>query len=400
MRGTRPAEPPAHLRPRIIPARAGNAPYTAATASRAPDHPRACGERAGRGRPAHLADGSSPRVRGTRVRDSQGRRRPRIIPARAGNAIHLIRLCRWCSDHPRACGERRRRNRRGRRRRGSSPRVRGTRISPWQPPLHLRIIPARAGNATAPPGSAVHRTDHPRACGEREIFVFLYHCLPGSSPRVRGTRSCVMASSRSFRIIPARAGNAKRGRRSGQARSDHPRACGERQSRLSTAAVSGGSSPRVRGTPIVPRERKTFLRIIPARAGNASSERPRKWMMSDHPRACGERDYLMLESHSSPGSSPRVRGTPRASSISPIRTRIIPARAGNAPPAPAARGRPPDHPRACGERASSFLFGDAVAGSSPRVRGTLWLLVSQCFPYRIIPARAGNASNDDSLAQS
>ncbi len=49
-----------------------------------------------------------------------------------------------------------------------------------------------------------------------------------------------------------------------------------------------------------------------------------------HPRACGERDWRRRFSRRSSGSSPRVRGTPRALGPDRPLKRFIPARAGNA----------------------------------------------------------------------
>jgi hypothetical protein len=56
--------------------------------------------------------------------------------------------------------------------------------------------------------------------------------------------------------------------------------------------------------------------------------------------------------------------------------RIILARALNAVPPPKSPLATPDHPRACGERHFSAAHFSALHGSSPRVRGTPWLLAA------------------------
>ena len=176
-------------------------------------------------------------------------------------------------------------------------------------PAPARIIPARAGNASCFPGRARRPTDHPGACGERGDFQPGRNPFTGSSPRVRGTLEHWLHQLRRERIIPARPGNAAhRGAHRSQP-SDHPRACGERVPAIDVPVHNRGSSPRVRGTrrrvhvtTIVhgssPRVRGTRrhlprrrfqLRIIPARAGNASARLPRLPPVADHPRACGER---------------------------------------------------------------------------------------------------------------
>ena len=204
--------------------------------------------------------GTAPRVRGTHQTPTIEPVVPRYSPARAGNASQtFIMGIRFKSDgtsprvrgtlqdlmdgragsnriHPRACGERCRIGFHD----GTcgvsadtSPRVRGTRSS--------ETSYCRRG-----------RSDHPRACGERSAVTGLQKGIrPKSSPRVRGTRRL-------------------RGRGSGDS----------------------GSSPRVRGTRNLCTDREFVTdRIIPARAGNARRPHPRAAIRTgaDHPRACGER---------------------------------------------------------------------------------------------------------------
>ena len=110
--------------------------------------------------------------------------------------------------HPRACGERSDLADPEFAAYGSSPRVRGTRYLPSFDSLRARFIPARAGNARAEPGAPSIDAVHPRACGERRSGGTLWTLMPGSSPRVRGTRVYSNAPTTRRRFIPARAGNA------------------------------------------------------------------------------------------------------------------------------------------------------------------------------------------------
>ena len=90
-----------------------------------------------------------------------------------------------------------------------------------------------------------------------------------------------------------------------------------------------GSSPRVRGTL---RRRPAGAReggIIPACAGNTPGRWRRLSAARDYPRVCGEHNSIRVKS------------------------RIV-----------------SDHPRVCGEHGAVEYVPDAVAGSSPRVRGT------------------------------
>ena len=108
------------------------------------------------------------------------------------------------------------------------------------------------------------------------------------------------------------------------------------------------------------------------------------------------------------GSSPRMRGAHCHTSCSPHLKRIIPADAGSTAvvrclpvgiiPADAGStlGRPEvsmaswDHPRGCGEHALSGLGGWFAGGSSPRMRGARFSLLSDRFVLGIIPADAGS----------
>ena len=132
---------------RFIPARAGNAAGGCGLRQSSPVHPRACGERRGHHTRRGGRDGSSPRVRGTHDGPQAQPRRVRFIPARAGNALPSLNLTGDPTVHPRACGERDLRGIYARGANGSSPRVRGTRPAGYLRAGRRRFIPARAGNA-------------------------------------------------------------------------------------------------------------------------------------------------------------------------------------------------------------------------------------------------------------
>ncbi len=112
--------------------------------------------------------------------------------------------------------------------------------------------------------------------------------------------------------------------------------------------------------------------------------------LSVHPRACGERSLLTGVRPASFGSSPRVRGTGEGRVQGGGVSRFIPARAGNGTIGPGWPGGRPVHPRACGERGRPRHYASGHNGSSPRVRGTVGVLISEVEVERFIPARAGN----------
>ena len=231
-------------------------------------HPRVCGEhisfQANRLWPA----GSSPRVRGTQEAALQAEFPGRFIPACAGNTYYYDFYGCKGPVHPRVCGEHVAQDALPPCVLGSSPRVRGTlnRIKPLAVPH--RFIPACAGNTVAKSRITFLDTVHPRVCGEHPRYYRQAPLQAGSSPRVRGTRVTDIKTAVDGRFIPACAGNTIIIKSIIERKSVHPRVCGEHKLLLFDMVAMAGSSPRVRGTPVgrfidaVPR------RFIPACAGN------------------------------------------------------------------------------------------------------------------------------------
>ena len=192
-----------------------------------------------------------------------------------------------CGSSPRVRGTRRAASRRSSFRR-FIPRVRGTRSSSARPAIRRRFIPARAGNSQTGSFTPATQTVHPRACGELAVNSWPRLQWVGSSPRVRGTPLLPNRPCCSYRFIPARAGNSRGQASSSGLSAVHPRACGELGRELGLPAMASGSSPRVRGTPTYQKRVIEDGRFIPARAGNSSARRAIPACEPVHPRACGE----------------------------------------------------------------------------------------------------------------
>ncbi len=152
---------------RFIPACAGNAHGDRPSPSQPSVHPRVCGERINPHRSPPRGGGSSPRVRGTQGAHKTAFWVKRFIPACAGNAHEHVDLDQHSAVHPRVCGERWTARCSTSTGDGSSPRVRGTRIQRDAAMIAERFIPACAGNACASRSCAFRWTVHPRVCGER-----------------------------------------------------------------------------------------------------------------------------------------------------------------------------------------------------------------------------------------
>ena len=150
-----------------------------------------------------------------------------------------------------------------------------------------------------------------------------------------------------------------------------------------------GSSPRVRGKLIQQAANELKSRIIPARAGQTLFPHPMRLYPTDHPRACGANRLISVAAVCLAGSSPRVRGKRGRSISTTMDIRIIPARAGQTRRWAKRTCNRSDHPRACGANQINADRGIAGAGSSPRVRGKLHEAAAHFGTERIIPARAG-----------
>ena len=153
-----------------------------------------------------------------------------------------------------------------------------------------------------------------------------------------------------------------------------------------------GSSPRMRGTFSASCATVNIQGIIPAYAGNMKEKHDIKIEIWDHPRVCGEHNGLKTSYKTTGGSSPRMRGT-YESQISAIAERgIIPAYAGNILRKRRMRSFARDHPRVCGEHLQPGAEKIAYMGSSPRMRGTCNDGIGRRGASGIIPAYAGNMS--------
>ena len=150
----------------IIPAYAGNTGSYPRVAWFAGDHPRVCGEHTLTGKPRSTCKGSSPRMRGTLICILSMCDIYRIIPAYAGNTAVVSVEHLHTGDHPRVCGEHRSRPWPLYPTWGSSPRMRGTRLTDSDTPKVPGIIPAYAGNTLWQRYVTRSDWDHPRVCGE------------------------------------------------------------------------------------------------------------------------------------------------------------------------------------------------------------------------------------------
>ncbi len=207
-RGTLDAEGVVAQLQRFIPACAGNTASMQRNISLFAVHPRVRGEHPMKVFNSHVWAGSSPRARGTQFLGLCFFSLERFIPACAGNTMERNAARRNCPVHPRVRGEHAAHPANGDNPDGSSPRARGTRLSPW-----VSVIPL-AGSSPRARGTP-HRDRpktpckavHPRVRGEHPLISTTPWRAYGSSPRARGTPLEPVAAAEPVRFIPACAGN-------------------------------------------------------------------------------------------------------------------------------------------------------------------------------------------------
>ena len=262
-----------------------------------------------------------------------------------------------------------------------------------------RFIPARAGN-TGPCHWATRAVSvHPRSRGEHSPSRSSHRRAPGSSPLARGTRAHPPGQPRADRFIPARAGNTGGEAGQGEGPAVHPRSRGEHHGAREDRQGGVGSSPLARGTLVLVAASVGHRRFIPARAGNTLPRPCPPTATPVHPRSRGEHVATPSSRPPTSGSSPLARGTLVLVAASVGHRRFIPARAGNTDRS-GARGRPhPVHPRSRGEHGAARIVRVLDLGSSPLARGTPEGGHPERGAERFIPARAGNTRTTPRLTR-
>ena len=128
--------------------------------------------------------------------------------------------------------------------------------------------------------------------------------------------------------------------------------------------------------------------ITPACAGKSYVENTPMTYFEDHPRVCGEKEFLVTDFVQEIGSPPRVRGKALPMAEDSSATGITPACAGKRQNLIYHEKGSEDHPRVCGEKCSRPALNCVAGGSPPRVRGKVHDSVTSVRDGRITPACA------------
>ena len=219
------------------------------------DHPRTCGEKVGFIGSGGRTEGSPPHMRGKASASALIRSSAGITPAHAGKS------------RPQCVNIRERL--------GSPPHMRGKEVGNIPADRRTGITPAHAGKREQYPDLVFQIWDHPRTCGEKRYGPMNITRIAGSPPHMRGKVTALAKSKGQDGITPAHAGKSCRRPLAWSSTWDHPRTCGEKQLWISTRCPYWGSPPHMRGKEPVSRKNRQAPGITPAHAGKRLKRR--KW---------------------------------------------------------------------------------------------------------------------------
>ena len=130
----------------------------------------------------------------------------------------------------------------------------------------------------------------------------------GSPPHMRGKDVATTRSQLATGITPAHAGKSFICRCCIACSWDHPRTCGEKDFGIPAGRPGPGSPPHMRGKGLFVRRRSFSPGITPAHAGKSALNIGQGMKSRDHPRTCGEKSIIRLDSIGALGSPPHMRG--------------------------------------------------------------------------------------------
>ena len=335
------------------------------------------------------AMGPSPRGRGSLDAGRDEADLDGSIPAWAGEPPSATRAERLVRVHPRVGGGANTTAAIPENKRGPSPRGRGSRTALGARRRRHGSIPAWAGEPAMTHRSFHSGTVHPRVGGGAGSSATASRDGPGPSPRGRGSRDQRPDGDGAPRSIPAWAGEPPASSTAPLSSKVHPRVGGGALRRCVSWSVSGGPSPRGRGSLAELVEDALDPGSIPAWAGEPRHETLPGGFAAVHPRVGGGALNRVVLNRAVIGPSPRGRGSHLVAFHTSRDRGSIPAWAGEPGYRWCSIRRSTVHPRVGGgaERVIGTVSRDL--GPSPRGRGSRTWPRSWTSPARSIPAWAG-----------
>ena len=191
-----------------------------------------------------------------------------------------------------------------------------------------RSIPACAGEPILAGILVNVKQVYPRVCGGTYPVMPAVPVPVGLSPRVQGNLVQGVGHSDNQRSIPACAGEPPHRQQQRHGAEVYPRVCGGTRRSIPDRIGAQGLSPRVRGNLTSTSPLSTWIRSIPACAGEPMMDGYIARKSTVYPRVCGGTLQVRTSGPSGRGLSPRVRGNRRQYSPDALHRRSIPACAG------------------------------------------------------------------------
>ncbi len=192
-----------------------------------------------------------------------------------------------------------------------------------------------------------------------------------------------------MRPIPAGAGQPHEYRRPQRQKQAYPRRRGATLPSVSLGNSTTGLSPQARGNPPFWLASAVRARPIPAGAGQPHTQRKVSASRKAYPRRRGATGQPGWPAHTPEGLSPQARGNPFPSCSIPFPFRPIPAGAGQPVTGFTAKKLPKAYPRRRGATLRCSCGREAIRGLSPRARGNPGRSGRRRSAHRPIPAGAG-----------
>ena len=294
MRGSTPSQPEKPMNTAVYPAHAGIDPGLTSDRCLPRGLPRACGDRPASAYFFALEYRSTPRMRGSTPGVHHHADHSRVYPAHAG--IDRMRR-RSRSDRPRlprACGDRPSLNTVCTYPLLSTPRMRGSTFCRLNAACPPPVYPAHAGIDPWPRRQKAPRACLPRACGDRPHASPTNSRAPTSTPRMRGSTLDRRVGDPAGRVYPAHAGIDLFLHQTERGIDRLPRACGDRPNLYTAGTVAVSSTPRMRGSTSCLGQCSCDGGVYPAHAGIDPQYGHGTPSKKGLPRACGDRPQSAL----------------------------------------------------------------------------------------------------------
>ena len=272
---------------------------------------------------------------------------------------------------------------------GRSPRTRGSLALSRQVLPDDGSIPAYAGKPHRHAAAPVEARVDPRVRGEAGSTRTRRNRRCGRSPRTRGSHLGVVAGRTQVGSIPAYAGKPEESTKARHARAVDPRVRGEAARRRCASRSASGRSPRTRGSPAHQFALQVLGGSIPAYAGKPWAPQRRRGRPEVDPRVRGEAAPMQGFRVAGGGRSPRTRGSRNRSVTHRGSERSIPAYAGKPQPTLRTGAEQGVDPRVRGEAFRMAMILRTTPGRSPRTRGSHAKSEPVDLAERSIPAYAG-----------